>query len=213
MKKTFITVIGNIASGKSTVAKFLADNLKAKFIAADELYKTNPFFKDTLKDRKRWSLASDLWFLVKRAELAEGFAESLNKEIVVQDSGLLMSWVYADSRLRSLYMDENEMSLYNILFLRLTNTLPKENLVVYLRLPASILLERIRKRARDFELQFHTPEYLNNISKSLDDLIKKIQKKTNVLIFDKENWCDIISIEEDRERLLNRVKREIEKSY
>lgn len=213
MKKTFITVIGNIASGKSTVAKFLADNLGAKFIAADELYKTNPFFKDTLRDRKRWSLASDLWFLVKRAELAEEFSDTLKKEIIVQDSGLLMSWAYANSRLRSLYMNENEISLYNMLFLRLTNTLPKENIVIYLRLPSPILLERIKKRARDFELQFHTPEYLSNISKSLDDLVEKIQERTNVLIFDKENWCDIISVKEDRERLLNRVKKEIEKSY
>src|SRR3990167_10732867 len=116
MRKPFITVIGSIASGKSTVAKFIADNLGAEFIAADELYKTNPFCKETLKDRKRWSLASDLWFLVKRAELAEEFEDILKKEIIVQDSGLLMSWAYANSRLRSHYMNENEISLYNILF-------------------------------------------------------------------------------------------------
>lgn len=210
MKKPFITVVGNVASGKSTIAKFIADNLPARFVPADELFKTNPFFKDTLSDRKRWSLASDLWFLVKRSELTEKFAKTLRKEIV-QDSGLLMSWAYANSRLRSGYMNKNEMSLYNMLFLKLTNSLPKENLVIYLNLPIPVLLERIKKRGRSFELEFYTPEYLDRVSKSLDDLIKKIQERTSVLMFNNDNWYDIISSKEDRDGLLKKVRTEINK--
>lgn len=47
----YITVIGNVASGKSTLTPFLAKALRAKLVKADELYKTNPFFKDAVVDR------------------------------------------------------------------------------------------------------------------------------------------------------------------
>ncbi len=71
MNYSFITIIGNIASGKSTIAHFLAKQLDADLVMADELYKTNPFFQNAVVDRSRWSLASDLWFLMKRVEMAK----------------------------------------------------------------------------------------------------------------------------------------------
>lgn len=176
MKHSYITVIGNVGSGKSTLSSFLAENLHADFVAADEFYKTNPFFDNAVIHRARWSLTSDLWFLTKRAELAKQIPQKLLENSVVQDSGLLMSWVYANSRLDAGSMTKDEMSLYDNLFTQLTTGLPKEDLVIYLHLPISQLLSNIKKRGREFEIKHHTEEYLIGIQKSLDKIVSHLRE-------------------------------------
>lgn len=170
----FITVIGNIASGKSTLTRLLAQSLNAELIQADEFYKTNPFFGDAVVDRSRWSLASDIWFLMKRVEMAKQIESLLESTDVVQDSGLLMSWVYANSRIDAGYMNTNETDLYNMLFSTLTQGTPKENIVIFLNIPVPILKQRILQRNRDFEIKHHSPTYLNGLEKSLLVMKEKI---------------------------------------
>lgn len=189
----FITIIGNVGSGKSTLAAFLAHALGAHHISADELYKSNPFFNDAVVDRGRWSLASDLWFLLKRIELVKKLDAQLQKKMVVQDSGLLMSWVYANSRRDAGHMNKKEQKIYTMISDKLTTTIPKENLVIYLNLPISILLERIRKRGRNFEIKFHTQQYLAGLDRSLKRLVIRLKRThTPMLIYTEHTWPDIL---------------------
>lgn len=177
MKHPYITVIGNVASGKSTVSKLLAKKLNAKLIKADELYKTDPFFQIALRDRPRWTLISDLWFLEKRVAIAEKIEKMLNSTSIVQDSGLPMQWVYAQSRLESGFVSKDESILYNALSERLTRHLSAENQIIYLYEPLLVLKERIRKRGRKFEIKYHSDDYLLILERTLQKLIKIFQKK------------------------------------
>lgn len=206
-KNKFITIIGNVGSGKSTIAYFLSQNLPAELIAADELYKTNPFFKDAVVDRTRWSLSSDIWFLLKRVEFSRTFEKKLKQNTIVQDSGIPMSWIYANSRVHASHVNEHESDIYNTLFSELTTNLPQEDLIIYLNLPTEKLLQRIKKRARDYELKFFTEEYLENLQKSLTVYIKTLKKeKRNVLEFNETNWCDVVENKEEQEKFLHLVK-------
>jgi deoxyguanosine kinase len=202
---SFITVIGNIATGKSTTTKFLADSLHAHHGIADELYKTNPFFQDAVVDRNRWSLSSDLWFLLKRVEITKSYLSVLPTKPIVQDSGILMSWVYANSRISLKQMNENEIDLYNQMFQVLTSNLPKESLVIYISLPIETLKKRIKIRNREFEVKYFTDEYLRNIELSIQQLITNIQKQTNVLTISESNWYDIVNNTQDQQRLLTDI--------
>lgn len=202
-----ITVIGNVGSGKSTLATFLARALHAHHVAADELYKSNPFFSDAVANRSRWSLASDLWFLLERVEIAKKLDILLQEKTVVQDSGLLMSWVYANSRLNAGYMNEKEQEIYTMIFDKLTRTFPQEDLVIYLDLPITILHERIRERGRDFEIRFHTQEYLSGLAKSLKRLVVRLkQKRIPVLNYSEKNWADILQNVTHQHLLTKEVK-------
>ena len=146
-----ITVIGNIGSGKTTLTKRLAKTLKAKEIQADSLYLKNPFFPLAIKDRKRWSLASDLWFLNERVKIMEN--NLLSKQKLVIDSGLPMSWVYAHSRTKSGFYTEEEAKIYDSLNRILTSTLKPENIIVKLEADIDFLFQRIQTRGRNFELK------------------------------------------------------------
>lgn len=192
-KYPLITVIGNVGSGKSTVSKFLAKSFNAHLVSADELYKTNPFFQDTIVDRSRWSLASDLWFLLKRIELTEQLQTKLHTRSVIQDSGLLMSWVYANSRLNQGYMNRKEQEIYTMVSDKLTTKIPQESLIIYLDLPIQTLLKRIRKRGRNFEIKFHTQLYLSALETSLKRLVIRLkQSRTPVLIYSEHNWPNVL---------------------
>lgn len=177
MKHPYITVIGNVASGKSTVSKLLAKKLGAKLVKADELYKVNPFFKDAVVDRTRWSLASDIWFLIKRVEMAKKIEKALESKPVVQDSGLLMSWVYTNSRLAQGHMNQSETVLYNTISDTITKNVPKETAVIYLKESVPLLLERIKTRGRDFEIKHHSELYLKGLEQSLTQMVKLLRKR------------------------------------
>ncbi|MBI2405032.1 deoxynucleoside kinase [Candidatus Gottesmanbacteria bacterium] len=208
MKHPFITVIGNVGAGKSTLARFLAQKLPAHLVAADELYKTNPFFQDAVVDRARWSLASDIWFLTRRVEMAQELEKILTKQAVVQDSGLLMSWVYANSRLAAKHMNEQEMELYNELFEKCTKTTVRENLVINLKLPVPLLLERINDRGREFEMKYFTPQYLEGIQRSLDTLIVRLKSQgQKVLEYTHVNGHDVINSSKNQKDVVQKVRR------
>jgi deoxyadenosine/deoxycytidine kinase len=203
----FITIIGNVAAGKTTMAEFLAKTLPGYLESADDLYKTNPFFNESVTDLSRWSLASDVWFLIKRLEMAKELETVLKDQPVVQDSGLLMSWVYANSRVGLQNRSVEQTGIYNNLYATLTSTLPKESLVIYLSLPITVLQQRIFDRRRDFEIKFHTDSYLTTIEDTLHQLVAKLEEHNiRVLSFNEQNWCDIVNGTEGQEKLLSLVR-------
>lgn len=176
MKHKLIVVIGNVGSGKSTLCQALAEKLPAKLVPADELYKTNPFFSLTVGDRKRWSLTSDLWFLVERVKLAREAEEMLEKSDVVVDSGIPMSQVYAHSRLGHGYFTSDEWELYRECYGEFTKGLRQPDVVINLKADTKFLRKRIEKRGREFEVVNHSLEYLGGLEKSLEKVVGELKE-------------------------------------
>ncbi len=181
-KGKIITVIGNVGSGKTTLSLKLSKLLNARLVKADTFYLTNPFFPLAVKDRRRWSLTSDLWFLYKRVEMMKKTLSKKNKKYVVIDSGLPMSWVYSHSRIKSGFCNRQEWELYKIYNNLLTNSLPKTTILIQLKASTDFLLKRIKKRGRDFEIKFFDKNYLNSLANSLMTYKKEIVKRSNKLI-------------------------------
>lgn len=62
MKKYWhIAVLGNIASGKTTLSQSLAKGLKANFIDAD-LFDRNPFIELYTADHAKYAFITELFF-------------------------------------------------------------------------------------------------------------------------------------------------------
>ncbi len=177
INRSHIVVIGNVATGKSTLAKALADKLQGELVPADRFFETNPFFPEALKDRQRWSFTSDTWFLLERLLLMRQALSLPSPQPLVVDSGLLMSYVYAHSRLSQGYMTADEWELYERLFSYLTEEIPAPELVVFLNGPVDFLRQRIEKRGREFEIKYHSAEYLDGISSSIAALVERLRRQ------------------------------------
>jgi deoxyadenosine/deoxycytidine kinase len=205
-KHKFITIIGNIGVGKSTLTDLLAKNLPAHEIPADSLFKISPFFPLTVNDRARWSLTSDVWFLYQRVKMTQDVPQAVKKNNVVVDSGIPMSFAYAHSRLDSGYFTKEEWQLYKDLHDELLTDSLFPDIVVYLKAPVKFLLERINERGREFELKYYTAEYLRRLSRSLGVVVKKLkEKKVKVITIDVRSK-DFVNDPVDLKAILRRLK-------
>lgn len=173
-----VTVIGNIGSGKTTVTPVIARAIKAKRVNADDLFQTvDPFREMYLKDIKRWALANELWLTLERVILIKKYFREQREKRLVIDSGLLMSWAYTYGHFLAGTMTAEEWRLYRRLFDKIAINLFSSSVVVYLECPVTTLMKRIKKRGRQFELEYYNPTYLEQIEKGLGKLKEKLQRK------------------------------------
>lgn len=169
-----ITVVGNIATGKSSITPLICEALDAKFLNADTLFQTVcPFRDDYLNNTPRWALANELWLTTHRAELLREAVSNLRPDDkLVIDSGLLMSWVYSYSHFVEGNFTKDEWELYKDLYRLFEQEFLLSMSVVMLDYPTKTLMKRIKKRNRDYELAFYTEKYLKQINKGIKELEK-----------------------------------------
>lgn len=182
MTKT-ITIIGNVGSGKTTLAKILAEKLPGILIDADP-YTLNPFLPHYAENHARWALATELFFTTARAtHLSTELKKDKSKTKII-DSGLLMGIeVYAKHHRKAGTMTKDEWTLFKKLTKDSVNSkLIYPDLVIYCHCDIRTCLERIEARGRKFETH-HSRKYLKNIETNLEILISKL-KRLNISTID-----------------------------
>lgn len=206
MKNKLIVVVGNVGTGKSSLCRLLAKGLQAKLQPADEFYKENPFFQLAVKDRKRWSFTSDVWFLKERVKLARESEGYLERSDVVMDSGLVMSRVYTHSRLAHGYFSQDEWQLYQECYRVFTKGLKEPDVVVYLKGQVELLRERVEKRGREFEVKFHDKAYLSGLAESLEVVVGEMKKKGVRVVEADTERVNFVKNRQDYEQVEKRVE-------
>lgn len=167
--KWFVAMSGNIGSGKSTLTTLLCQRLgwQPYYEVVDE----NPYLPDFYADMARWSFHLQVFFLSRRFRhhqeiLRVGHA-------VIQDRT-----IYEDVEIfaRNLYlqglMDERDFRAYHDLFQTMVGFLRPPDLVIYLRAPVEVLLERIRTRSRDYERQIPA-DYLAQLNERYEEWVAR----------------------------------------
>jgi len=201
-----IVVVGNIGSGKTTVAPVIAKGLKAKMIDADNLFQTtNPFRERYLKSNRRWALANELWMTLERMSVLANYEHYKKKKVVI-DSGLLMSWAYTYSHFLSGILSHDEWKVYERLFDKVVGDCFKDLAVVKLNCRVETLLRRIKKRGRKFELEYYTKAYLQRIDKGLEELHQQLKKKgIKVVEVDEKEVKGFLNQKKTKKRVIEKV--------
>ncbi len=165
--KKFIAVAGNIGVGKSTLAQLLCE-----FYLWEPFYEAvddNPYLADFYQDMKAWAFHSQVFFLSRRLSHHRQIVE--RPGTVVQDRT-----VYEDAEIfaRNLYeqglMSARDYRSYRELYETVIGIMPPPDLVIYLQASVPTLLERIRRRGRDYE-QGIASEYLERLNHYYDEWI------------------------------------------
>ncbi|AKM79089.1 MAG: hypothetical protein UX85_C0003G0113 [Candidatus Beckwithbacteria bacterium GW2011_GWB1_47_15] len=216
-KSGVITVIGNIASGKSTAVPILAEALGGQAVFADELFQTvDPFRDRFLVDIKRWALANELWLAVERVNLLKTHLKDAKRRWQVIDSGILMSWAFTHSHFLAGNLTEDEWRLFEVIYRRLTDDFLAGTVVVALSCPVATLRKRVVKRGRveeerRFEIKYYQKKYLNNINKGLTALKRKLrqEKKVKLISVNEGKIMDFAATERGKKQLVRLVKKEL----
>src|SRR5262249_23483582 len=111
-----------------------------------------------------YAFQTQLFFLLSRYRQQRQLAQQdLFNQNTVADYLFAKDQIFAQANLEG-----DELTLYRQLFGLLDARLPKPDLVVYLQARADVLMERLRKRDRDYERRI-APDYLKRIAEAYRD--------------------------------------------
>ncbi|MGD8760577.1 MAG: deoxynucleoside kinase [Anaerolineales bacterium] len=156
MAKHFVLVAGNIATGKTSLTERIGERLGWQ--TAYESVIDNPYLADFYGDMHAWAFHLQVFFLGDRAEQHRVLAVSPNSAIIDRS-------IYEDAEIFSRAavklgtMSQRDYDAYRRVYDLVVSNLPFPDLLLYLRAPVEVLMDRIKARAREAEKGI-TPEYL-----------------------------------------------------
>lgn len=181
MTKRIIIVAGNIGVGKTSLAERLS--IRMGWQCAFESVADNPYLADFYKDMREWSFHLQIFFLGHRA--TQYLELSKIPQSVIFDRTIYEDFYIFARALHSVGdVDERDYQSYQRVFDLITSQLPSPDLLIYLKAPVSVLMNRIHSRARSIETGI-TSEYLSLLESFYDDWMK---------IYD---VCPVITISSD----------------
>lgn len=210
-----IVVGGMIGLGKSSVAKILGEHFNS-----DVFYESvddNPilplFYSETEEEinKKRYPFLLQLYFLNTRFK---SIKDALVHDNNVLDRSIYEDWYFAKKNMELGRISKLEMSIYENLLdnmMQELEELPKKapDIMVYLKGSFETVLNRIKIRGREFEIDESLKDYYEFLWKDYDDWVQNHYKASDVLIIDMDR-LDVVNNEADKEELIKLVKEKVQ---
>lgn len=156
MTNHLVLIAGNIGTGKTSLAERIGDRLGWQ--TSYESVADNPYLPDFYADMKRWSFHLQIFFLGHRAEqhleLAASARSAISDRSIYEDA-----YIFARALRHMGNMRERDYHAYRRLFDQIVNSLPRPDLLLYLKAPVPVLMNRINQRGREIESGI-TADYL-----------------------------------------------------
>jgi deoxyadenosine/deoxycytidine kinase len=165
MTNRLVLVAGNIASGKTSLTERLGARMgwQMAFESVDD----NPYLADFYADMNQWSFHLQVFFLGHRAQQHVELATSARSAIADRS-------IYEDAHIfaRALYhlgnLSERDYRSYRQVYEQVVEGLPRPDLLIYLRAPVQVLMNRISQRGRSIESGI-SAEYLGLLETFYDE--------------------------------------------
>jgi deoxyadenosine/deoxycytidine kinase len=168
MIKRLVLLAGNIGVGKTSLTERIGERLRWK--TAYEPVADNPYLPDFYEDMKDWAFHLQIYFLGHRAEQHIYLAN-------LPESAILDRSIYEDAHIfaRALHhmdnLNDRDYHAYRRLYNLVVKNLPKPDLLIHLEAPVSVLMARIRRRARNIETGI-SEEYLALLERFYNEWIE-----------------------------------------
>lgn len=148
MTKHLILVAGNIGTGKTSLTERIGARLNWR--TAYESVADNPYLPDFYGDMRTWSFHLQVYFLGHRAEQhIELFNDP--RSAIIDRSIYEDAYIFARALHHMGNLSERDFDAYRRLFSLVTRNLPPPDLLIYLKAPVPVLMNRIQSRGRGME--------------------------------------------------------------
>jgi deoxyadenosine/deoxycytidine kinase len=155
----YIVIEGVIGVGKTTLATKLAEHLGAKPFL--EQVDENPFLPKFYAEPRAYTFSTQMFFLLSRFRQQQELSQ-----LDLFGGGIVSDYLFAKDKIFAyVNLDENELKLYEKVLGLIESEVIRPDLVVYLQAPSSLLMKRIRERARSYEANLQ-PEYLATLNEA-----------------------------------------------
>ena len=179
----FVAIAGNIGAGKSTLTGFLEKRFAIKpFYEPND---SNPYLKDFYGDMKRYAFHSQMYFLSAKFRAHLDLARLIAAEpgsVFVQDRT-----IYEDAEIfaRTLHtlgvLSARDYATYSGMYAAIRESLPRPDLLIYLRCSLPGIKRRIRARGRPEE-QAMKPRYLAALHAAYEDWFARYDQGPTLVI-------------------------------
>jgi deoxyadenosine/deoxycytidine kinase len=165
MTKHLVVVAGNIGVGKTALTERIG--AKLGWWTGYESVADNPYLADFYSDMRTWSFHLQVFFLGHRAEQYKDAVRD-SRSAILDRSIYEDFFIFARALHHMGDLAERDYLAYRRLFELVLTSLPRPNLLIYLKAPVHVLMDRIRRRARNMEIGI-TPEYLTLLDSFYDE--------------------------------------------
>lgn len=210
-----ITIGAMIGAGKTSLAELVANHFNSEvFYESVDNNPILPLFYTASEEEiqtKRYPFLLQLWFLNTRFK---SIKEALIKDNNVLDRSIYEDWYFAKVNKDLGRISDLEFSLYEDLLnnmLEELEELPKKSpdLMIYLSGSFETILERIKKRGREYELDEALVSYYYTLWEGYDNWIKQHYKASDVLIINIDE-IDYVNNEEHKQEVLSMIEQKLE---
>lgn len=195
---SYIAFEGVIGVGKTTLAKMVADKLKAELIL--EQFEANPFLEKFYNDPKRFAFQTQMFFLINRfQQLQNLIQENLFNKYLVADYIFEKDQIFA-----YLNLNKDELKLYESIFPLIKKEIRKPDLVVYLQVSTERLFYNIRQRARKIEREI-TRNYIRDLNETYNEYFFRYTETPLLIVNASE--IDFVKNKNDFDELFKQIMR------
>ena len=192
-----IAVEGPIGVGKTSLVQLLADRFEGVMVLEDI---TNPFLPAFYEGRPGAAFQVQIYFLLSRFQQQREIAQmNLFQRLVLADYAFPKDRLFA-----YLNLDDSDIKVYDKLYPVLEQEVPRPDLVIYLQASVVRLVERIRRRGRDYEKTIDTG-YLERLSEAYSYYFFHY-RETPLLVVNTED-IDFVNRSADLDALVDQVLR------
>ena len=184
----YIVIEGPIGVGKSSLAQRLANDYESDLIL--EEVEENPFLEQFYQKPREAALSTQLFFLMHRTRQLQ----ELRQGSIFSQSKIADYLIEKDQLFAQVTLTPKEYELYLQVYEHMIIDTPKPDLVVYLQAPVPTLIERIRKRGRNYE-RFIESNYLEQLNEAYAEFFYHYHDAPLLIV----NASDIDFINNDRD--------------
>ncbi len=141
----YITIAGNIGSGKTTLTNMLSKHYGWE--AFYENIEDNPYIASFYEDMQRWSFNIQIYYLNKRFRQITNIYES-NKNVVHDRTIFEDAHIFAPNLHEMGLMPTRDFNTYISLYELILKFVKPPDLLIYLKADVSTLVAQIQKRGR-----------------------------------------------------------------
>ena len=206
-----ITIGAMIGAGKTSLAELVAKHFNSEvFYESVDDNPILPLFytaSDEEIQTKRYPFLLQLWFLNTRFK---SIKQALVEDNNVLDRSIYEDWYFAKVNKDLGRISDLEFSLYESLLNNMMEELegmPKKapDLMIYLSGSFETIIDRIKKRGREYELDEGLVSYYYELWKGYDQWIEQHYQASEVLVINIDE-VDYVNNENDKKKVLKMIE-------